>query len=693
MNIVNLYEKALQSLHDQRDRWILWTPVPLAMGIAIYFYLASEPPIQMGLFLFAVASIIFLFVRKNKMAVYFWLPFFLVALGFLAGQVRTYFIDIKVLTRETYPVTIEGRVEEVDALPKAYRVILEETRVTEGWPPKGGIPARVRIKLKNKETTIPRAGDKISVRAVLLPLSPPVLPGAFDFQRHAFYLGIGATGYAIGDVSIIDVHPKGDFFENLRHAIQKKITQGMQDKAIAAVVTAFLIGESKAIPEETWDYIRESGIAHLMAISGFHVTVMTGFFFFSLRALLAAIPPIALRYNIKKISAFFSIFAAVFYLQLIGSPIPAERAVIMAAVVMLAIMIDRDPFSLRLAAFAAIIVLLSKPESLSGPSFQMSFSAVIALIALYESAKGWLFTTDREASLFRKFGIYLFACLATTVIATIATGPYTLFHFSRVPVLSGLFANMIAVPVSSFITLPFGAIACLLMPFGLEGPFLWVVEKSMYVILEVARETASWKHAVFILDSWPGYLLGIMTTGGLWICIWRGKMRWLGIIPIVCAAWVAGQTARPDILISQDGAIFAVRDDKGKLWLSSDRKEKFIAEEWIAREGSRGHGYWSDPAAEDILRCDDEACHFNKKGKTISFIKKQQALVRDCTVADIFISSGPLPWKLCWKKKDFIIDKGQLRRWGAHTVYIQDDGSVLVESVNRVRGDRPWMGR
>lgn len=690
MDIVNTILAAISAtFHAQRERWILWSPAILGAGIAFYFSLSSEPPFFAGLLAFVFIGAFYWPASQKKPLLFLWLVVVLFALGFTAAQVRTWTVKAPVLERETYPLTVEGRVVAVDALPKAYRITVDDLTITAKWPPEVK-PERVRIKLKTNDPAVPQAGDIIRVKTVLLPLSAPVLPGAFDFQRHAFFHRLGATGYAIGNVETVTPREGGFFFEELRRVIRTRIAAGIEDKDTAAIVTAFLIGESKAIPEKTWDVIRQSGIAHLLAISGFHITVICGFLFFGIRALLALSPVLALKYPIKKISAFLSIWGAVFYMLLIGSPVPAERAVLSVSVVMLAIMLDRDPFTLRLAAFAAMVVLLLQPESLMGPSFQMSFAAVVALIAFYESTRDWWGSAREDRSFARLYSLYVLGCFLTTVVATLATAPYSLFHFSRVPLFAGLLTNMIAVPVTSFITLPSGILACLLMPFGWENAPLFVAGKSIELVMATARETASWPHAVYHADSWPSWILCALTLGGLWLCIWRGRVRWLGLLPIVFGLAMMPQTERPDVLVSGDAKLFAVRDESGVLWMSSSTAEKFVRGEWEEQEGGEGVRYWKD-AKENLLTCDIYACIAQVKGRKISFIAKPEAFAEECAASDIVFSAEKMPPEACAGKKAQVFDKYKIRDGGAHTVYI-DGENIFIRTVTQERGKRPWTG-
>lgn len=718
MRIVNIVENALftglpaaaragvLALLLQKDRWILWLPVPLALGICLYFNRAAEPDPWMGACVLAVL-LAGLWSAGGRGWRWLWvLPLVLVAAGFCAAQWRTHQVHTPLLSREAGPLMLQGRVSAVDATPKGLRLTLENPQMTQGHlrGADSALPRRLRVRLKAKDPTAPRAGDDVQIRAMLLPLSAPVLPGAFDFQRHAYFNGLGATGYAIGEVSVLrPVETGGRFFDNLRRTIRERMEAGMRDREMAELTAAFMIGETAGIAEPTWDIIRRAGIAHLMAISGFHITVVTGAFFFAIRALLALWPWAALHWPIKKISAGLAIGAAVFYLLLIGAPITAERAVIMAAVVMVAVMLDREPFSLRLAAFAAMVLLLLQPEALQGPSFQMSFAAVVALIAFYEgAARQWL-VPENQRGFLQRMRLYLLASLATTVIATLATAPYTLYHFGQVPLLAGLAGNIVAVPVSSLITLPMAILAGFLMPLHLEALPLWIVEQSMRFIMATAKVVAAWPFAVFRMNAFAGGWLALFTLGGLWICIWQRRWRWLGLAPVGAAVLGIALTApRPDIMLSDGGRLMGFRDDRGRIWLSTLRREKFVAEAWLQREGAaaggKAAGDWRDAEQAGLMRCDARACLLPVKGAVVSIVQTPEAVAEDCDRADLFIAAeDKIDPTLCPHKKRHMIDRYDLLYRGAHAVYIDEgDGQgvrpvIRIENVAKDRGRRPWV--
>jgi len=688
-----------QEMQNQRERWIFWLPVPMAFGIALYFGLYGEPPLLLGTLLCLFMLPLLRAFYRNQVLFIPLLALFMMVAGLAAGQWRTHHVAAPVLEKRSYTVTLRGKVVEVQPQPKNFRIVLEDFTVVKGRIFQDALPKRVRIKLKKNDPAVPQAGEVVELRAALLPLSAPVMPGAFDFQRHAFFQGLGGTGYALGDLQVIEPRRDGEFFfEKLRRHIREKIFAAIEDRDRAAMITAFMIGEDRGISEKDWEIARLSGIAHLIAISGSHFVLIAGFPFFFVRAFLAVIPYVALRWPVKKIAAAAAMAVSVFYMLLIGAPIPAQRAVIMTCVIMTAIMLDRNPFTLRLAVFAALLLFVLSPESLMGPSFQMSFAAVVALIAFYESTAPWWKKHFRDSDWSKRYALYLLGCFATSLVASAATAPFALYHFGRMPLIGGLAANMVAVPVSSFVTFPVGLFSCLLMPFGLEKYPLLLTEKSLDVFMYVAEIIAAWEYAGWQANSFAGWVLGIMALGGIWICAWRGRIRWLGIAPVALAAALAALTPRADILVAGSGDLLALRAPDGKLWFSTMSKEKFVREQWLAREGQGAEiKTWPQrqlPGGEgDFLSCDDAACRMQIKGAVVSFIRQTEAVGRECMDADVLVSKSAIKLPRSCKRKVQIIDRWKLRDNGAYAIYLREGQPPRIVSVRDTRGERPWTGQ
>ena len=662
----------------------------MGCGAILYFTLKSEPPAYTGLAVLVMLGLALAAFYRNRTFVYAWVAVFLLALGFTAGQLRTALVEAPVLYKKTYPVVVEGKVVSVDPLPRSYRIVLENITVKDGHIWQEALPRRVRVKLKPNDEAQPAAGDIVSVKAILQPISPPVLPGAFDFQRYAFFEQLGATGYALGDLETVQKHQESFLFDRLRRYIREHIEAAVPEKDDAALITAFMVGDSYGIPASTWDICRRSGIAHLIAISGSHFVMIAGWPFFLVRALLAAFPFIALRWPIKKIAAGVAIGVSVFYMMLIGAPIPAQRAVLSVTAIMLAIMLDRDPFTLRLASFSALVILLLEPESIMGASFELSFAAVFALMAFYEMTRDWWSARFRDENTLRRWASYLLGCAMTTFVASVSTGAYALYHFARMPLLAGLAANMIAVPLSSFVTFPAGLIGCVLMPFGLEKWPLWVAQKSLDLIMATAQAVIDWPLAAWQGGAIPAWFLLPVTLGGLWICLWRGRMRGFGIVPIVLAAFLLPLVPKPDVLAADYGDLFAVRGDDGKLWFSSARSGKFVRNEWLQLEsGIEDFGVW--PIGEEardapaFLTCDATTCEYKMKGQSISFVLEPEGLEAACEKSALVFSHLELKGGC----RSRLRDKWKIHHTGAEAVYLSPEG-VRVASVLDQRGVRPW---
>lgn len=677
-----------EALRQQQYQWILWSPVMVAVGVWLYFSLLSEPPLSLGAVSIGAAAIVMrVLFHKGVIWRYAGIALVLVAIGFTAAQIRTHTLLSPVLQKEHGPAMVTGKVVALDQLPSGWRVTFEQPVIEDLSPDK--TPHRVRVKIWDQDY-IPKAGDKAEVLAVILPLSAPVLPEGYDFQRHAFFQGLGATGYAVGKIQQLESGvEKGYFFETLRHTIRERIETRL-DGDTAAVLTALMVGESKGISDDTWQDIRDSGIAHLLAISGFHITLIFTFLFFSIRAVLAAFEKLALRYPVKKISAVLALGGTVFYVLLISSPIPAQRTAMMMGVVTLAILLDREAISLRLVAFAALLILLLRPESLLGPSFQMSFAAVAGLVAFYEGCYNTRQSLHRNPYFMKKFALYVLGCVLTTIIATLATAPYTIYHFQRLPLFSGLVANVIAVPLSGFWVLPVGLLACVLVPLGLDGWLFHVAGYGVNLILETAQETASWPYAVVQANAWPPVAIFFFTLAGLVLVIQKGWLRLVGVLPFLIGVFSVAAEPRPDVMVSDDGDLMAVRGADGGILLSPGRGNRFEREQWSDREGSHGTRDFTEATRADGLLCDDYGCLYRQKETVVALVTDPLALAQDCPVADILISAEPVPDWQC-RQPQRIIDMWDLRDNGAMALYLDSQGSFHIKSVQANRGQRPWM--
>ncbi|MFM2044342.1 MAG: hypothetical protein RLY86_2918 [Pseudomonadota bacterium] len=708
----------------ESGRHILWAPVGIGIGIVGYFALAREPHPGSGLLALVLSSLMlaarFGWLRRIGLVL------LLLAIGFGAGQIRTNMVASPLLTVETRPTLVEGRVIAVDRLEKGQRVLLGDVVVERLAADR--TPARVRLRLKPSDTgAVPEPGERIRLLAILTPPGDPAEPGAYDFRRHAFFQRIGAVGFALRDVEHLPTPPPEGWqavtiaAQKLRTAIADRVALHLAGPE-GAVATALLTGQTTAIPDSDLEAMRISGLQHLLSISGLHVGLVAGLVFAGLRAAMALVPPLALRYPIKKWAGAAALLAAFAYMLLVGAPVPTQRAVLMTAIMLLAVLLDRNPFSIRVVAAAAVAVMLAQPEALVGPSFQMSFAAVIALIAGYEVIRNRL-VADKETGPIGRAWLYLVGLSATSLLAGTATMPYAMFHFQQMANY-GVLANLLAVPITSFWVMPFGLIALILMPFGLEGWAVQAMGWGVTGILWTAHAVAALPMAAFQVPAMPIWGLALISLGGLWLVIWRGAWR-VAALPVILLGFATPWLAvRPDILIAGDGGLVGLRAPNGILHLSSARTGRFEAEIWGERDGmAEPLPAWGPTGAEDgWVRCDPSACIARVKGWTIAQVRRADALAEDCRNADIVITRvevGRRPREDAGSARTgaradrpaadpgttrcaapVIVAPTDLERHGAHALYLPDQSAdpgeplnletVRIETVRQGRGHRPW---
>jgi len=685
----------------EAPRRLLWLPVALGGGIGAYFSLPVEPPTALGPAVAAGAVAGALVVRRS--AVLFWLSLLLIAaaLGFTVAQVRTRTVGTVMLDREVW-ATVEGRVTGIERRPVGWRLTLSDVALAE-TSVRTGAPTGVRIALagRSRDAQLERLGigDRIRVRSRLRPPSPPVSPGAYDFQRDAFFRGVGAVGFAVGAPVVVSpaaARPSDGLWQavdRVRLAAAGRVRAALPNPA-GAVAAAMLVGDRAGIDEPTAETFRETGLAHLLAISGLHMGLVAGTVYAAVRLVFAAFPAVALRRPTKKWAAGAALLVAALYLFLAGAPVPTQRAFLMTGLILAAVLLDREAVSLHLVAWAAAAVLLASPEALIGPSFQLSFAAVTALIALWEAiarrrrrhagaSRGWL----------RRIAGYVVGVGATSLIASLVTAPVAAHHFQQVPVL-GAVANLVAVPVTAFLTMPAGVAALLAMPMGLEAWPLramgWGIELTLRVaeFASVAPLTAV---GVTALGTVPLVLLAI---GGLWLALWRTALRWLGAGLVVLGIVVAVREPTPDALFSSDGELAAVRVPRVGWAISTEVGSTFVRDAWRRRWGGESAtGFLvvdrSGGGGVDGFGCDGLGCVLRVRGRVLAIPATPEAALEDCERADLIVTGARL--RLPCRGGARLVDRDVLRQAGAVAVWMSEEG-VRIQSVVDLRGIRPWTG-
>jgi competence protein ComEC len=679
-----------ETLNAERERWPLWLPVGVGTGTAIYFALELEPPLWLGLAVMALAlGVVIKGLRRRPALVLVGLALGAIGLGFTGAKVRTLLVDAPVLAARTGPAMVSGQVVKVEPKPGGPRITLADVAVRRLGA--NETPKRVRIRLRDSQGRV-APGDWISIAAILLPPPAPSAPGAFDFPRHAFFKGLGAVGFAVGRVKHAEA-PEGKgqgtfalWLTNLRQRIYGRIT-GSLDGTAGAVAAALMTGERGAIPEEVMEAMRASGLAHLLAISGLHIGLVAGVLFFAIRGTLAVLEPIALRFAIKKWAAFGALLGAFAYLLVTGATVPTQRAFLMAALVLSAIMLDRTAISMRLVAWAGLSVLLIAPESLLGASFQMSFAAVIALVAAYEAARRPFGRWRANGGWWRLVVVYLLGVAMTTLIAGSATAPFVIYHFNRFSAF-GLAANLLAVPVTALWIMPWATVAYILMPLGLEAVALAPMGWGIEAVIAIAREVAGWPGSVTLVPAMPVLGIALVATGGLWLCLWQRRWRLFGVVAIAAGLGTVALGRPPDILISGDGRLMAARTAQGGLMLSKGRGNRFDRENWLRLAGLKAPQSWPEETSRGgRLRCGGLGCIYRANGHVVALVNTRAAIIEDCWIADVVIARIPIRGDC--PSAGTVVDRFDLWRNGAYALWLEE-GRVRAESVRDVTGERPW---
>ena len=686
-----------RALLAERDRWLLWVPVGLGIGVAGYFGLTDEPPAGAGAAVVVVLSLLFWWRRGesfvSRVVIFAMLS---VALGFAFAQVRTMWVAAPVLQSEHGPDWVSGRLLEVEPRAVGYRIVIAVDEIEDLAPEQR--PHRVRLSLRTRGVA-PVPGLSVRVRAVLMPPPEPAAPGAYDFARALYFKGIGAVGYAVGGLQVIELGAPSssvvaERIAAIRLGVASRIVAAMIDEndqdiddQAAQVAVALLTGLRGRLSDETLSALRDAGLAHLLAISGLHLGLIAGILFFTVRLLLALNEPVALRFPIKKWAAIAALIGAFGYLLLTGATIPTQRAYIMVALVLFAVLIDREAVSMRPVAWAAVVVLVFRPESLLGASFQLSFAAVTALVAFYEWLRARSTFRGRPSLGARRVMLYFAAVMATTVVASLATAPFAAYLFNRVAV-AGLIANLIAVPTTALWIMPWGLAAMVLMPFGLEALALVPMAWGIDLVIAIAEWCADLPGAVTLVPAWPPLFIAAIAAGGLWLTFWRGVWRLWGLAPMAVGLAIALAAPRPDVLVDESGRLFAVRGPDGRLALSSKRLAKFDAGVWLRRDGSTESAPWDEDA--DALTCDSLGCRYVAgDGTVFALVFDGRALAEDCALSDIVVSAVPV--RVRCAGPGLVIDRFDLWRDGAHAFWSQGEGRVRVDSVRERRGARPWV--
>jgi competence protein ComEC len=652
-------KEGLAFLDLQRGRFILWLPACLAAGALLYFSLTFEPSPWWALL--GVAPLAAAWRWPIPRALALCVAFFAAGVG-LAGLRTALMPGWVALPR--HAIEVVGEVAALEVLPEGRRVTIARPALD------GAAVARsVRVRLRAGDATAVSPGDVVRVRALLRAPAPPDYPGGWDTQRDAFFSGIAGYGFAIGTVDVVRA-AGGGIWAGLRARVAQRLMAGLPgpDGAIAATLLA---GEGTAIPPAERTAFQDSGLAHLLAVAGLHIGIVIGLVFWVTRFGLALWERAALYWPTRQIAALSALVAGGGYLALTGAHVPIIRSFAMAALVTLGVLTGRRAVSFRGLALAALVLLALAPESAVGVGFQMSFASVLVLIAGWELARPWLGSLG-EGAWWRGAALFAGGLMLTSLLAGTASLSFAAYHFGRAT-LYYVPANMVAVPLAAFWVMPWGLLALALMPLGLERAALVPMGWGIEGLRAIAHTVAGWPGAVVEVRQGPAWALALVGAGIVWACVWRGRLRLAGALPLTVGLLAPFLVRGPDGLVTQDAAVIALRSE-GRTLVQVARGASAFA------KAAPGRVWGGDIVA---VPCEAPACAWPVGGRRVVVARERDGV--DCS-AGLLISAARLG-AVCGAVP--ILDRALLADGPA--VFWMAPGGVIAATDAATRGQRPWV--
>ncbi|MCX7343854.1 MAG: ComEC/Rec2 family competence protein [Proteobacteria bacterium] len=577
----------------EHHRWVHWLPVGLIFGIASYFSLAQEPSTLIYLLLIVITAASIIWTRKNSHSIFF----AYLSIGFCIGFTL---IGVKVNNNSTLmfnapqkTAKISGMIESIENHPykkdETLRIILNQVKIG-----KDIYNAKIRLNTPEQQAQTWDIGDKLQIEASIYPIPMPNSLHGYFARRAAFLQEVGGTARLQKIISHKNT-PDHNPLTKYRHRLTQKLLSNLQEP-YGAIAAALVTGDRSYIPTELRQSFADAGLAHVLAISGLHLSLIAGLIFLLLRRLMCLCPPIANRFPIKKLAALLAAIASGFYMAIADFGIPVQRSFVMISLAMFAICLDRTAFSMRSLAIAATVVLVIAPQSLLSASFQLSFAAVLGLLAFYESAWPKLQETLIKNSSsflgFKKIAWGLFGILITTTIASLATTPYSVAFFQRFTA-QAILGNLIAIPLVSFLIMPLGLFNVFFLLFGGSSTLFWLWEKSLAMLCATAELVAKLPGAAIQVKAVPEYALATFSLGMLWLCLWKKSWRWLGLAPIFLGIFLWRIHELPIAYVSSQCDIMAYTE-QNTAYISDQERNNFTSDIWTQEWGVDQQKSWKN---------------------------------------------------------------------------------------------------
>lgn len=673
-------------LHSERDQLPLWVPVGIGFGIAVWQFAATSA--MLGLVLSCIAIFLFSVLAPygSRLKHLLQLTAATILAGFFLIALKSASVAEPILG-QIWIGDFYGRVESVENISSR-----DVFRLKIATGQEAGLPPFVRVNLTPKQYDDAfQPGSILRLRARLMPPAGPALPGGYDFARRAWFQQIGATGSAVGDVQLYQAADAVPLFAAKRAALTEHVLDAMPE-GTGAIGAALVTGDQGHISEADAQAMRDSGLAHLLSISGLHVTAVVAFIFLVVGRLLSLSAWLALRTPIPVIAATAAAMGALAYTLLTGAEVPTVRSCVAALLVLVALAMGRDALTLRLVAFGATIVLIFWPEAMAGPSFQLSFAAVATIVVIHEMAFVRRLTESREEPIHLKTSRAVLSLIVTGFAIELILAPIALYHFHKTG-LYGALANVVAISLTTFVIMPMEALALVFDIFGLGTPFWWLAGQGIAVILAIAHYISSMPGAVAIMPSMPVWAFGAFIAGALILGLLRTKVRYLGILLCAIGTIALISAPRPDILVTGDGKHLALVSAKGEVALLREKAGNFVRAIISEKAGSKVATTPIEKWPGAVCTVDNCIIILSRGGRQWTILATRTAIqipamemAAACKRVDVVVSDRWLPpsCRPKWVKAD----RNFLTQNGGLAFYLADQRVVTAHEHNR---NMPWV--
>ena len=647
----------------EQGRFFLLLPVAMGAAILAYFALPAEPPLWLGIAFLALSAAALGLGWRHPYWRFAAILALAASLGFARAQWRTA-SEPPLLIIPSGPVTLSGTISRIEHLPGASRITLTRPRIDAGPV----LPRAIRIKLRGDETLPLRAGEGIRTYALLFGPGRPAWPGGWDMGRDYYFSGLAATGFALSHLSVTRTAPENlvsAALQNLRNTIATTILSILPPDTGGIAVT-LLTGDEQSVPPQIRQKFIAAGLAHILAVAGLHVGIVMGLVFAVARWLLTRGESLALHLPVKSLAAILALLGGAGYAVLTGAHLPIIRALTMATLATLGVAMGRRAFSLRGLALAALALLLASPELILSASFQMSFSAVAALITGYAAVRS---ASLRMPATHTRLGgamRHVAGLAYTSLLAGGASMPFAAYQFQQIQPY-WIPANLIAVPLTGLWILPLGLAALALMPLHLAALALIPMGWGIKLIILLTTRIAAWPDAMLRIPPMPVTAILLIAAGLAWLCVWRSTARLAGVLPMALGLAVALAARPPDVLISANAKLIALRGTGKVFIIRQPHASHFVLEQWQSVWGR---------ARLVQAQCSGQSCLVGRAWYTTS---------RACLPARLIVA--PIVMPAC---PALTIDRLATYRNGAIAAWISPH-HVRLETDRAVQGRRPWV--